>query len=363
MTDNGFQSPHLGLVQTATTGDGPACLALVHNERTILDEFFRHYRGLGVRRFFLIDDRSDDGSAAMLEAQSDVTLFRPKDGSTYAQHKRAWRREILDHFLTDAWVALPDIDEHLVWPGCETSDLPALIDSLEARGSEALYSIMIDMYADAPLAEQAHRPGQRLIESFPLFDDNVAPPFGYRRLPHSRKYLRKNPSPRVALFGGVRDRLFFRRHFPMPAPERWLIERHAPLAGPLTPDAGPMAFGRLVRGITAFRFQGHNFNCGKIALMKWHRGLGFSGGPHSLTADVPFDSRLAALLHFKFAHGQAGMTYIRQRGQHASGSRFYDRMLAHADAWNRSPVFAGTARYEGSHSLNRIIGSGWKDAP
>ena len=112
------------------------CLVLTHNEGAVLVDFFRHYRAIGRMNFLVVDDRSDDGTFDFLMNQPDATIFRPKEGSNYAQHKREWRAILLDHFADDRWAIVPDVDEHLIWHDFETRSLHALLNDLESEGAE-----------------------------------------------------------------------------------------------------------------------------------------------------------------------------------------------------------------------------------
>ena len=47
----------------------------IRNEKLRLPAFLRHYRSLGVDRFFIVDNDSTDGSTEYLLAQPDVHLF------------------------------------------------------------------------------------------------------------------------------------------------------------------------------------------------------------------------------------------------------------------------------------------------
>jgi hypothetical protein len=50
---------------------------VVRNEIAKLPYFFSYYRNLGVGRFFVMDDRSDDGSREFLLNQEDCHVFHP----------------------------------------------------------------------------------------------------------------------------------------------------------------------------------------------------------------------------------------------------------------------------------------------
>ena len=59
--------------------------AVIRNESLRLPSWLRHYRELGVNRFFIVDNDSSDGSGVALLKEPDVHLFHTResfDGST-----------------------------------------------------------------------------------------------------------------------------------------------------------------------------------------------------------------------------------------------------------------------------------------
>jgi hypothetical protein len=97
------------------------------------------------------------------------------------------------------------------------------------------------------------------------------------------------------------------------------------------------------------------YNCSKIPLLKWRRGLWFYNGAHAISQPLPLSRHRAALLHYKFAAGVDGLRYNAERGQHAAGGQFYKLIVEQEAKLAASPVFAGTMRYETSASLGRIL--------
>ena len=59
----------------AIGGDEVLVVGCLRNEMLRLPAFLEHYRRLGVSRFLLVDNGSDDGSRELLLAQPDVTVF------------------------------------------------------------------------------------------------------------------------------------------------------------------------------------------------------------------------------------------------------------------------------------------------
>jgi hypothetical protein len=328
-------------------------VALVHNEANILPDFLRHYRAICRPSFLIVDDRSDDGGAELLAGEPDVTLFRPARGSTYARDKAAWRSELLDAHAAGRWALVPDIDEHFVWWGMEQTPLAALLAALEAEGAEAVATLMVDMYADRPLAEHVHRAGDGpLAAAFPLFDGPES--YAMRRI--SRGAARRFPCPPVVFLGGARERLFYPRPAPGPLAARAIARFHR-LDRPLAPGPAERAAQTLSR-IVLGRTLSAGLNATKLGLVRWRTGLRFAGGAHKIDARLTVSDAIAAFLHFPFTRGRAGLEYVAARGQHASGGGYYAHMLAAGDVLARSPVCRWTRRYSGSVSLAGLLRPG-----
>lgn len=341
-----LDTPHLThLAGPAPTGAETLCITLVHNEVNILPQFFEHYRAFGPIRFFMIDDNSTDGSRAYLEAQPDVSLFAPKPGSTYREHKQQWRSEPLDRFAVGRWCLAPDADEHLVWTNAETRPFSVLLSDLEREGAEGLMSIMVDMYCDRPLAEHVSGTGL-LTEDFPLFDDPTIDPLAYRlRLP-GQSFGRKFPTPAMITTGGMRDRVLMNGRAGQTALYRTLLRNS--IRKSHAPCGWARARERLIYLLTSRAIALAPLNMTKLPLLKWQKGGKFNGGAHHLNLPLKLSHERAVLLHFPLTRGAIGARYTAQRGQHYSRSAYYRRVEEHE---RETPVYFGTTRFSGTLSL------------
>lgn len=121
----------------------------LRNERVMLPAFFRHYRGLGVERFVMIDNGSTDGSFEYLLAQPDVELYR-----TYAPFRRAaagnaWTNPLIGRpDYADTLCLRVDADEHLIYPHYEARPIAMLWRHMQAEGSDVLAGFMLDMFPE-----------------------------------------------------------------------------------------------------------------------------------------------------------------------------------------------------------------------
>ena len=92
--------------------------AIVRNEAPYLLEWVAHHRLLGVGRFFIVDDRSDDGSAELLATMERCGLIRllPFVADAGQKPQIPAYRALLQAFRDDVeWMAFIDIDEYM-WP-------------------------------------------------------------------------------------------------------------------------------------------------------------------------------------------------------------------------------------------------------
>lgn len=332
--------------------DTVLCVALCHNERNILGEFLDHYRSHAKVSFLIVDDRSNDGSTEFLLEQPDVTLFQPTPDSTYQEHKRYWRQQLLDRYGHGKWCLVPDIDEHFVYLGMEDKPLLELIAEIEREGSDAMHGIMLDMYSDKPLADHVYT-GGGLRSTFPFFDGPesywvMATPAGFRS---------KFPSPSAMVFGGMRERVIFSTGWPSSLFRR-ILSRISGL--PFLEARSQFALYKyeLVRRAVFYMSDTPDMpplNSTKLPLIKWQKGYFFNGGAHALNIKIRLYSKSAALLHYRFTRGLEGLKYSTVRGQHAAGGSYCGKMLDAANSYQQTPVYAHTRRFVSSDSLRELL--------
>lgn len=333
------------------SGGGPLCLLIVHNELPILRQFFDYYRAFGPMDFIVIDDRSSDGSREFLLSQDDVMVFSSKENTAFRTDKQHWRGQVLDRYGTGRWCLTPDADEHLVWTDCENRPFARLLADLDAEGAQALVADMVDMYADKPISEYIAT-SEPLLEQFPYFDDPQADPLNYRvMLTPSARFRKAYPTPNTSSYGGMRDRVFWNG-----------LAAHGPLGRILLP--GTMgrsrtisARERLLQAISVrlMKPPSDTLIINKLALVKWVRGMRHRNSQHHVTQNLKVSEEIGAYLHFPITRGEAGLSYVSTRGQHASGGKAYADILAQQDRLSQSPVYEGSKRYTQSSDLGPLL--------
>lgn len=237
---NHFQKPAINL------GDKEVLLfSCLRNEYTRLAYFLEYYREIGVKCFIIVDNGSTDGSYEFLEQQNDVILFRTFSSYRGSCAGRLWLQELCDFYGHSKWCLTVDVDELLVWPGCEGKSIQSLCAHMEARGQNALLCIFLDMYSRKSIDDVNYIPGDPFIKHCEYFEK------------YSYFMKLSQRSPYLGVYGGPRARRF-------------------QAAGKL----GPMMK--------------------KVPLVRWHHGFSYVYSTHSLFPSASFSSILGALLHFKF---------------------------------------------------------------
>lgn len=286
------------------------CFVGLRNEATLLPHLLNHYRGLGVDRFFFLDNGSTDGTRELILEQPDSHCFHT-EGSHFAENidPPRWINTLMNVFGTGHWCLSIDADELLVYPDFERVNLRQLCSYLDSTGADAVIGSMIDMYADGPLAEYSYDGKIPLVEASPYFD----PEPGWLR-------ARDGMYPPEQMFGGVRERVFWHGRFKQTFPPC------------LT----------------------------KVPIVKWGRGTHYHVAQHTISK-VRFSELRVALLHFKFVWGfrQKSASSLSENAQ--LKEKTLEERAAYMEALERNPKLAlrnqRSVRYRGDAA--QLVELGW----
>jgi hypothetical protein len=135
-----------------------AVVAVMRNERFLLDRFLDHYRRLGVGAFLVADNGSDDGTLEHLVAQPDVTVFATDTPYNESRYGVLWQEALLASFRVGRWSLVADADEFLFWSlpdaqGQVSGDLPALLRGPDFAGADLVRLSMLDLYPPGLLSD------------------------------------------------------------------------------------------------------------------------------------------------------------------------------------------------------------------
>ncbi len=150
--------------------DDVLTFACIRNEIAVLPAWLAHYRKLGVRHFLIVDNNSDDGTTAFLLEQPDVSLWHTTHSYRLSRFGMDWLGALQIKHGGGHWCLTVDADEFLVYPHCETHDLPSLTSWLRQSGHRSFGALMLDMFPKGPVGQTMFNAGDDPIAKLGWFD-------------------------------------------------------------------------------------------------------------------------------------------------------------------------------------------------
>ena len=150
--------------------DSILAFATVRNEIVRLPQFLAYYRKLGINHFLFVDNGSDDGTAAYLADQPDVSLWSTTHSYRLSRFGMDWLGWLQWQYGNAHWCLTVDADELLIYPSCETRDLGVLTSWLDQQGCASLGAVILDLYPKGPLQSADYKAGDDPTKTLEWFD-------------------------------------------------------------------------------------------------------------------------------------------------------------------------------------------------
>jgi Glycosyl transferase family 2 len=181
-----------------------AVFSVVRNESVRIHAWLRHYRGIGIKAFAIIDNGSTDGTYEILQEQPDVVTARIETSFAASQFGTAWLNDLHRRLPAGTWVLFADADELLVYRGWPQRALIDLAKEAESEKCNAFFGVLLDMYPDGPLEQAVASEHDDLFELAPCFDRD----YRFRLRPRtpwekSEKKLELVGGPRVRMLSSL----------------------------------------------------------------------------------------------------------------------------------------------------------------
>ncbi len=151
-------------------------VCLVRDGRPYLKSFVEHYRSLGAKHIFFLDNGSTDGTVEALKDYENVTVLRSK--LPYRNSKGGlggtetlFKQYLIDRFgRKERWCLCADVDELFDYPYSDVVGLGSFLSYLNGNSYTAVAAQMLDMFPEWPLSGRACDLDEPLKERHRFYD-------------------------------------------------------------------------------------------------------------------------------------------------------------------------------------------------
>ncbi len=147
-----------------------ACFLVQRNEYLRLDGFLTYYRELGVDKFYIIDNSSDDGKTLdYLLNQDDVEVYSTVQAYSQSLFGVKWIELLIQAKRVNKWNIVVDADELLILDK-KFNTFKMQCEDLEKNKFDSLYTPFIDMYSDLPVSKTSYLNGIDILNTCTYYD-------------------------------------------------------------------------------------------------------------------------------------------------------------------------------------------------
>ena len=147
-----------------------ACFLVQRNEYLRLEGFLSYYRELGVDKFYIVDNASDDGKTLdYILGQDDVEVYSTLQAYSQSLFGVKWIELLIQTKRVNRWNIVADADELLIIDK-KFNTLREQCEDLEKNGFDSLYAPFIDMYSDLPVSKTSYSKGADILNTCSYYD-------------------------------------------------------------------------------------------------------------------------------------------------------------------------------------------------
>lgn len=151
-----FCNSHIRVIRKTDPCDknAPIVTLCVKNDIRRIQMLVDHYRKLGVVKFAILDNESNDGTFEWMLNQSDIDLYQCSD--PYQSFvKEGWINRLISYYGFDRWYIVTDSDELVVYQDMEIISISNLTLRLDKSGIKRVKALTLDTYRENPLMKES----------------------------------------------------------------------------------------------------------------------------------------------------------------------------------------------------------------
>src|SRR5919107_235052 len=182
-------------------------VCLVRDGRPYVKSFVEHYRSLGAKHLFFLDNNSTDGTVEALQNHNNVTVLQTM--LPYKEYDVLFKQYLTGRFgKKERWCLCVDIDELFDYPYSDVVGLDSFLAYLTDNSYTAVAAQMLDMFPEEPLSgREGNLEDEPLKERHRFYDiSNIS-----RRSNKRRHYRHNNAleNDDIVIFSsGIRGAIF-----------------------------------------------------------------------------------------------------------------------------------------------------------
>src|SRR5215218_7170551 len=195
-------------------------VCLVRDGQPYVNSFVEHYRSLGAKHLFFLDNNSTDGTVEALKSYDNTTVLQTM--LPYKEYKFLMKQYLVGRFGTkDRWCLCVDIDELFDYPYSDVVGLNSFLGYLTEKSYTAVAAQMLDMFPEEPLSgREGNLQDEPLKELLRFYDISNISRRSIKELHHLHNRNNTLESDEIEMFrDGIQNTIFgskpLRTKFPL----------------------------------------------------------------------------------------------------------------------------------------------------
>jgi hypothetical protein len=141
-------------------------ICLIKNGEIYIQNFIEHYKRVGVKHIFFMDNGSTDQTLNIASKYNEVTIFECR--LPFNEYKLAMRIFLAETYGSGGWCLSVDIDEFWEFPYCNQISLTQFINYLDEFGFTGCVAHQLDLFGEGVLSKE--NKNDNLLSDLKYFD-------------------------------------------------------------------------------------------------------------------------------------------------------------------------------------------------